>query len=87
MSDSEPGFSVDDAYKVQGEMRRALGLGPERFPMPAFIGMLSDEIEQLRAKGQSDDEIAAMISAHASQGVNASDVAEHYVPPEERQRG
>jgi len=35
-------FSVENVVEAQRAMRRALGLGDEMFPLPAFVGMISD---------------------------------------------
>lgn len=80
-------FSVQEAVAVQREMRRSLGLGAEEFPLPAFVGMISDEIEQLRAAGRSDADIVAMIKATIGRDVSSADIAEHYAPPEARHGG
>ncbi len=41
------------AADAQTALRQALGLPPEQFPLQAFVGMVSDEIEQLRSKGET----------------------------------
>ena len=50
---SDVTFTVDEAIAAQREMRKRLGLGEEKFSLPAFIGMISDEIEKTRATGGS----------------------------------
>ena len=40
-------------------MQRALRL--KQFPIQAFVGMISDEIESLRKRGETDDQIASLI--------------------------
>jgi hypothetical protein len=84
MDGQQAGFSAQEAVAVQLELRRALGLGPEAFPLPAFIGMISDEIEQLREAGRSDADIAGMISTTIGRDVAALDVARFYAPPQAR---
>jgi len=54
-------FSSEDVAKAQAALRTAMGLGPEAFAMPAFLGMLGDEIGQLRRIGKSDADIAALL--------------------------
>ena len=77
-------FSAQEAVAVQREMRRSLGLGAEEFPLPAFVGMISDEIEQLRAAGRSDADIAGMIKATIGRDVLPGDLAAHYASAEAR---
>ena len=48
------------------------------------MGMISDEIESLRNRGKSDDEIASIIQSSSSITITASEIAEHYASPEER---
>jgi hypothetical protein len=63
------------------------GLKPEQFPLPAFVGMISDEIEQLRNQGRSDAEIANAIRANSQIDIAAEDITEHYASPEARHSG
>ena len=68
-------------------MRHSLGLAPEVFPLPAFIGMISDEIEQWRAAGRTDRDIVAMISNATGQTISEADLVRFYALPEHRLRG
>lgn len=79
-------FSAEDAVAVQRELRRSLGLAAETFPLPAFIGMISDEIEQFRGAGRSDDDVVAVIKGTLGRDIAAQEIAEHYAPPEARRR-
>lgn len=47
-------YPVEEAVKAQKSLRLAAGLGPEEFPIQAFVGMISDEIDSLREHGKSD---------------------------------
>ena len=85
--DDDQTFSVEDAVTVQRELRRSLGLGAETFPLPAFVGMISDEIEQFRAAGKSDADVAAVIKTVSGRDVSPDDLARFYAPPEERHGG
>lgn len=80
-------FSLDEAMAAQAAMRGILGLPPERFPLSAFVGMVSDEIAQLRAAGMTDDTIAGIVTTATHRDVSAADIAAHCAPPEARQRG
>ena len=77
-------YSIEEALKAQRSLREAAGLGPEQFPLQAFVGMVSDEIESLRQRGKSDEEIAAIIQQNSSITISAAEIAENYAPPEER---
>lgn len=87
MDQNEMSFSAQDAVAVQRELRRSLGLGAEAFPLPAFVGMISDEIEQLRAAGRSDADIAALIKTTIGRDFDPADIARFYAGPEERRGG
>ena len=86
MSEDEPGFTLDQAMRAQRQLRAELGLGEERFPLPAFIGMISDEIEQMRQSGRSDADIIAIIEATTGYRIDGGDLERHYAPPEQRRR-
>jgi hypothetical protein len=38
-------IQIDQALRAQRALRDAAGLEEEAFPVPAFVGMISDEIE------------------------------------------
>ena len=42
-------YSLEQAIRAQKALRDAAGLSPEMFPVQAFVGMISDEIEKLRS--------------------------------------
>ncbi|NYF92283.1 hypothetical protein RBB79_00055 (plasmid) [Tunturiibacter empetritectus] len=82
---SEPKmYSVEEAIKAQKALRSAAGLGPEQFPIQAFVGMISDEIESLRKRGKTDDDIAEMIQQNSTIEITPQQIAENYASPEER---
>lgn len=78
------GIPLEQAIAAQKALRSLAGLGPETFPLQAFVGMISDEIEQLRKLGHTDEEIARVIAAHSSIQISAAEIAQNYAPPEER---
>lgn len=80
-------FTLDESIRAQKAMRDALGLNEEVFPLPAFIGMVSDEIEQLRAAGRSDEQIAEMVHATTGKTIDPAEIARHYAEPERRNKG
>jgi hypothetical protein len=77
-------YRLEDALQAQKALRELAGMGPEMFPMEAFVGMISDEIEQLRKRGHSDEEIARTIAANSKIEITASEIAENYASPEAR---
>ncbi len=77
-------YPLEEAIKAQKSLREAAGLEPEEFPIQAFVGMISDEIESLRKRGRSDDEIAAIIQRNSSIEITAAEIAENYASPEQR---
>jgi len=78
--------SVDEALRAQAALRQLAGLAPEQFPMPAFVGMISDEIEELRRLGHTDDDIAGVIRQHSTIPITAQELTDYYAPSEERHR-
>lgn len=78
--------SLAESLKALQALRDAAGLGPEQFPLPAFVGMISDEVEALRQQGRSDEDIAEMIQAASSIRISGAEIAEHFATPEARQR-
>lgn len=80
----QPEYPLEDALRAQKALRQLAGLAPETFPVPAFVGMISDEVEILRSQGRSDHEIAQTISANSSIKVTGEEIAAHYAPPESR---
>lgn len=84
MTDPRNTFTADQAAQVNAALRAALGLEPEAFPVPQFVAMISDEIEQLRAAGRDDAAIAELVIEATGGNLTADDIREHYAPPEAR---
>ena len=82
--DADQTFTGQEAAAAQTALRRALGLEPEQFPAEAFIGMISDEIEQLRAAGHDDRSIAALVSEITRKPMTAALIERCYATPEQR---
>jgi hypothetical protein len=79
-------YALEEAVKAQMALRSLAGLGPEMFPLEAFVGMISDEVESLRKQGHTDDVIAAIIRTNSSIEITASEIAENYASPDERRQ-
>ncbi len=77
-------YPIEEALRAQKALREAAGLGPEMFPVQAFVGMISDEVEQLRKQGKTDEDIARIIGSSSKIEITGSEVAEHYASPEDR---
>ncbi len=77
-------YPVEEAVRAQKALREAAGLGPEMFPVQAFVGMISDEIEALRGRGMTDEAIAGLIESSSNIRITASEIAAHYASPGER---
>ncbi len=77
-------YPVEEAVRAQKALRALAGLGPEMFPIQAFVGMISDEVETLRRQGHSDETIAKTISENSRIAITPAEIAVHYAPPEER---
>jgi hypothetical protein len=84
---TEPtGFTIEQAIGAQRALRAALGLGDEIFPLPAFVGMISDEIEQMREAGHSDAGVIRIIADATGRTITGDDLARYYAPPDRRRR-
>ncbi len=77
-------YPIESALRAQKALREAAGLPPEQFPVQAFVGMVSDEIEALRSQGKGDEEIASLIVGSSGIEITASEIAENYASPEAR---
>lgn len=77
-------FSLDEALKAQRALREAAGLGEEKFPVEAFVGMISDEVESLRKNGKSDDEIISIIRRSSAIEITPAELRDNYASPEQR---
>ena len=80
-------FSLDEAIKAQRGLREALGLGEERFEVPEFVEMISDEIEQMRDAGKTNDDIATIVADATGHRMDPADLDRHYIAPEDRHGG
>jgi hypothetical protein len=77
-------YSLEQAVCAQRALRDAAGLGPEMFPVQGFVGMISDEIEELRSQGKYNQDIATLIGANSNIQITAAEIAQHYAPQEDR---
>jgi alkylhydroperoxidase family enzyme len=77
-------YPIEEALRAQKALRAAAGLAPELFPIPAFVGMVSDEIEALRKRGYTDEQIARTVSQSSAIEITAAEIAAHYASPEHR---
>ena len=77
-------YPLEQALRAQKALRDLAGLPPETFPIQAFVGMISDEVETLRAKGHTDQQIAQTISSASEIQITPEEIAENYAPPEDR---
>ncbi|KQM67951.1 hypothetical protein ASE75_03495 [Sphingomonas sp. Leaf17] len=82
-----PMFNLEEAIRAQRALRESLGLEEEVFPVEAFVEMISDEVEQMRAAGRSDADIVAIVARTTGQQIDPSDIATHYIAPEHRHGG
>ena len=81
---NEKAYPIEEALRAQKALRQLAGLGLEQFPLSAFIGMVSDEIEILRRMGHTDQQIADTISRNSRITVKADDIESNYASPENR---
>ena len=79
-------ISLAAALEAQKALRNAANLGEETFPVEAFVGMVSDEIEELRKLSRSDEQIASIIQSNSPVRITAAEIAANYAPSERRSR-
>ncbi|MDP9024110.1 MAG: hypothetical protein M3N13_01880 [Candidatus Eremiobacteraeota bacterium] len=79
-------YSAEQAATANTVLRAALGLPPQRFGAEQFVGMISDEIEDLRRSGKTDVDIARLIGERCGIDIDASSITQFYAPPAERGR-
>ncbi len=65
-------------------LRSTLGLPPETSSAATVVGMISDEIETMRAAGHCD--IANLVRDAAGQNLGADAIVRFYAPSDERRR-
>ena len=80
-------YPLEEALRAQNALRQMAGLEREQFPVAAFVGMISDEIEILRRQGHTDQQIADAISKNSSIVITPDDIAANYATPEQRHAG
>ncbi len=79
-------FTADQAAAATTAMRMSLGLPPDQVGVAQFVAMISDEIQQMREAGHSDDDIAAIVRESTGSTLDAGDIEAHYAPPSARGR-
>ncbi len=77
-------YSLDQSLQALNALRTAAGSQPEQFPLPAFVGMISDEIETLRKQGRSDTEIVTIIHQSSGIEITPEQLADNYATPQQR---
>ena len=80
-------YPIEEALRAQNALRQMAGLEEEQFPIAAFVGMISDEIEILRRRGHTDQQIADAVSKNSSIVITPDDIAANYATPEQRHAG
>ena len=78
-------ITLQQALKAQAALRAEAGLGEEKFALADFVGMISDEIEELRKRGKTDEQIAKIISENSPVKIDAETITKNYAEPESRQ--
>ncbi len=68
-------FTTADAMRAQQALRDVMELGPETLSLDALIGMLGDEIDQLRRLGKPDVEIVGLIGGAIGRAIPVSAIA------------
>jgi hypothetical protein len=71
-------YSAGQAAAANSVLRTALDLPPQQFTTEQFVGMISDEIEQLRAAGRSDEDISNLLQSKAGISVTADELERYY---------
>ncbi len=80
----EKTYPIEEALRAQKALRQLAGLGQEQFPVAAFVGMISDEIETLRKQGRTDQQIADAITQNSSIAITPAEIADNYASADQR---
>ncbi|HEY1428112.1 MAG TPA: hypothetical protein VGF18_00935 [Candidatus Tumulicola sp.] len=72
-------YTAGQAAAANAALRAALDLPPQRFTAEQFVGMISEEIEQLRAAGRSDSDISELLQSKAGISVSTDEIGRYYV--------
>lgn len=79
-------FTLDQAMKAMTAMRGEANVPEGTLSLAAFVGMLSGEVEKLRAAGKTDEDIVQLIESASGAKLSVSELAENYASPAERHR-
>ena len=79
-----PTYPLDQVMRAISALRTAAGLPQESFPVEAFVGMISDEVEAARAKGLTDQAIVDLIQQTSGIEIDVATLRAHYATPEQR---
>ncbi len=77
-------FTAEQAAAANTALRAALGLAPQQFSAEQFVGMISEEIEQLRAAGRTDDDISQLLAKEIGVALDSDLIARYYADDVER---
>ncbi len=77
-------FTAEQAAAANKALRAALGLAPQLFSAEQFVGMISEEIEQLRAAGKTDVDIAQLLSKEVGVQIDPDAIGRYYAEESER---
>ncbi len=61
-------------------------MGRSCFPLPAFVGMISDEVDTLRGQGKSDEDIVELVRASSGIEISTGELRENFATAEQRGR-
>jgi hypothetical protein len=85
-AEDEGRYTAEQAAAVTTALRSALGMPPQRFGTEQFVGMISDEIEQLRSAGKTDADIARLLADTCRIDIDPESIARFYAGPAARGR-
>ena len=77
-------FTAEQAAAAYTALRTARRQPPPRFSLVALVGLISEEIEQLRQLAFSDEEIAELVSHSTRVEIGADAIRRYYAPSELR---
>ncbi len=77
-------FTAEQAAAANRSLRAALGLRPQEFTTQQFVGMISEEIEQLREAGKTDDDIAQLLEKEVGVFISSDSIRRFYSDETER---
>ena len=75
-----PRFTLTNLVAANIRLRDAVGKRPSTFGAAQFVGMIGDEIEDLREAGHGWDKIAALVTSATGTEIDSETIRANHAP-------